>query len=267
MITDKAVRRIARREELPAGIVEKDYVISWLLKELYENSVIKEALAFKGGTALKKVYFPEIWRLSHDVDFTLQADLEAEKIRDGLKQVFISLKRNSGISFSIDSFHVSQDSIIASLQFIGPLIHKNRLRTDITLTEKLLFKPECRVVRTMYPDLPEFKVKVYPLKEILIEKLRSMIQRGKSRDYYDVWRLLKVKKYEMKKISKLLMEKCRINQIEYKPELIFDDERLREAKRHWEKALAELTKELPDFNRVVSDLKKKSFTQTIQNRK
>lgn len=256
MITDKAVRRIARREKLPAGMVEKDYVISWLLKEVYDNPVIRENLAFKGGTALKKVYFPDTWRLSHDLDFTLHNDLKAGDIKEGIKQAFTSLKENSGILFSVDSFHVSPDSIIASLQFKGPLVHKNRLRTDITLTEKLLFAPQWKKLKTVYPDVPEFRVKVYTLKEILIEKLRSIIQRGKSRDYYDVWRLLKVKNYKMEKIDELLEEKCKITQVEYRPELIFDRERLKAAERHWKKALRNLTKELPDFPQVIYELKK-----------
>jgi predicted nucleotidyltransferase component of viral defense system len=68
LINAQALRRISRSQGLPTGMVEKDYVISWFLKEVYENALLKEALIFKGGTALRKVYFPETWRLSHDLD-------------------------------------------------------------------------------------------------------------------------------------------------------------------------------------------------------
>lgn len=257
MITAEALRRISRRQGLPAGMVEKDYAISWFLKETYENTLLKEVSLFKGGTALKKVYFPETWRLSHDLDFTIIGDLGEEAIRDSLEQVFGAITLSNGLVFSLKSFYVTKGSIIASLQFAGPLVQKNRLRIDITLDEKLIFPPEWRIVKTDYPDLPEFRVKVYSLKEILIEKLRSIIQRGKSRDYYDVWRLLKENEFDINEVRDLLIRKCQINEIAYKPELIFDDKRLREANRYWQKALSELTKELPEFEEVVLELRKK----------
>ena len=237
--------------------MEKDYVISWFLKENYVNDLLREAIAFKGGTALRKVYFPETWRLSYDLDFTVLGDLSPEEIADGFKQVFGAAKRNSGIVFSLKSFHATGGSVIASLQFKGPLVQENRIRTDITCGEKLIFDPEWRVVKTVYPDLPEFRVKVYSLEEILIEKLRSIIQRGKSRDYYDVWRLLKENKFDMHPIRELLITKCKINDVQYKPQLIFDDTQLTEAKRYWQKALGELARNLPDFEEAISELKKK----------
>jgi len=259
LITAEALRRISRQQGLPAGFVEKDYAISWFLKDTYENVLLKETLLFKGGTALKKVYFPETWRLSHDLDFTILGDLDTDEIREGLEQVLKTTSQNSGIAFSLDSFHVTEGSIIANLQFRGPLVHRNRIRIDITLNEKLIFDPEWKVITTDYPDLPEFRVKVYSLKEILIEKLRSIMQRGKSRDYYDVWRLLKENRFDMKEVRELLIEKCKINEISYDSELIFDEERLEDARRHWQKALGELTKELPKFDDVVSELKMKLF--------
>jgi predicted nucleotidyltransferase component of viral defense system len=55
----------ARTRNLPLTIVEKDYVLGWLLFGLSRIS----NLVFKGGTALSKIYFPEVWRLSEDLDF------------------------------------------------------------------------------------------------------------------------------------------------------------------------------------------------------
>lgn len=54
----------ARERNLNLNIVEKDYVIGWLL---FGFSLIN-SLVFKGGTALSKIYFPKIWRLSEDLD-------------------------------------------------------------------------------------------------------------------------------------------------------------------------------------------------------
>jgi len=106
-----------------------------------------------------------------------------------------------------------------------------------------------------YEDIPEFEVLVYSPNEILVEKLRSILQRGKARDYYDVWRLMKEKDFNQDKIRELLIMKCQITGVEFKSELIFDKNRLAEAKKFWTIALARLTKNLPDFESVVKDLR------------
>jgi len=53
MLTEEEIRRIARRKNLYVGLTEKDYVLEWLLKGIYESE-IKDSLIFKGGTAIKK---------------------------------------------------------------------------------------------------------------------------------------------------------------------------------------------------------------------
>jgi predicted nucleotidyltransferase component of viral defense system len=70
---------------LSPEIVEKDYVLGWLLKGIYSHPSLSSAFIFKGGTCLKKCYF-ETYRFSEDLDFTLNdsAPLDAEF----LKRVF-----------------------------------------------------------------------------------------------------------------------------------------------------------------------------------
>jgi len=257
LITGNALRRISRTLGMPAGMAEKDYVISWLLKEIYEDTPLKDALIFKGGTALRKAYFPETWRLSHDLDFTILGGLTPNEINSGLRGAFQALDLKCGLAFSFDSFYITEGSIIVRIQYIGPLLYKNQIKADITFDEKLIFDPEWKVITTLYPDLPDFRVKVYTLKEILLEKIRSIIQRGKSRDYYDVWRLLTKNNFIMENIRKLLIMKCEINNIEYNPDLIFNDERLKSVKEYWYKSLTDLTKELPEFDQMILELKKK----------
>jgi predicted nucleotidyltransferase component of viral defense system len=58
-----------------------------------------------------------------------------------------------------------------------------------------------------------FTILVYSMDEILQEKLRSIIQRGKSRDYFDVWMLLNKNKFDKAKIKDIFMEKCKFKNI------------------------------------------------------
>ena len=66
---------ISRREILDTShvlgllpqVVEKDYVLGWILAGIYQHAALKETWIFKGGTCLKKCYF-ETFRFSEDLD-------------------------------------------------------------------------------------------------------------------------------------------------------------------------------------------------------
>lgn len=256
MITADEIRRLAREASLAVGVVEKDYAITWLLYGIYhQDSKLQNLLIFKGGTAIRKVYFPKMWRLSDDLDFTIINRKRPEVVRAGFEEVFSLLASASGITFSLQDFNSGMWSILANIQYVGPLGAKNRIAHDITLRERLVEEPEWKTVDPEYPDMEKFRVKVYSITEVLVEKIRSIIQRGKTRDYYDVWRLLRERAFDKKKIQQLLVKKCEMTGVEYQPELVFDPKRLDEAERYWKHALGYLTKDLPEFKKVISELK------------
>ena len=59
----KGLRRI------PEKVLELDYCLAWFLIGL-SKTTLREYMVFKGGTALKRCYFPE-YRFSEDLDFSL----------------------------------------------------------------------------------------------------------------------------------------------------------------------------------------------------
>jgi predicted nucleotidyltransferase component of viral defense system len=54
---------------IPESVIERDYVLAWFLTGLAGHP-LREVLAFKGGTALRRCWF-EDYRFSEDLDFTL----------------------------------------------------------------------------------------------------------------------------------------------------------------------------------------------------
>ena len=50
-------------------VLERDYLLSWVLAGIGAVPELRETLVFKGGTALKKCYFGD-YRFSEDLDFT-----------------------------------------------------------------------------------------------------------------------------------------------------------------------------------------------------
>jgi predicted nucleotidyltransferase component of viral defense system len=75
------ILEFAREVGLSTKIVEKDYVLGWLLGGISNHPALRSTWLFKGGTCLKKCYF-ETYRFSEDLDFTL-------KIPEHLTQGFL----------------------------------------------------------------------------------------------------------------------------------------------------------------------------------
>lgn len=68
--------------------------------------------------------------------------------------------------------------------------------------------------------------------------------------------LLNKNKFDKAKIKDLFMEKCKFKNIKPEYELFFEDTKLNEARDFWEKGLARLMKEVPEFDTIITDLRK-----------
>jgi len=61
----------ADRSQIPLNIIEKDYWVVWILRQLFSLKKLSPHLTFKGGTSLSKV-FGVIDRFSEDIDLTIE---------------------------------------------------------------------------------------------------------------------------------------------------------------------------------------------------
>lgn len=78
----EALEVAAGRSGRPAHLLEKDIWVVWALAAIY-NSPLGDALTFKGGTSLSKVY-KVIDRFSEDIDLTYDIrELAPDLLRDG----------------------------------------------------------------------------------------------------------------------------------------------------------------------------------------
>ena len=78
----------AKELNLKPDIVEKDYVLNWILAGIAADPVLSKSQIFKGGTCLKKCFF-ENYRFSEDLDFTLtdQETLNSEFLAAQFNQI------------------------------------------------------------------------------------------------------------------------------------------------------------------------------------
>ena len=86
--------------QLTAAVIEKDYVLGWVLAAIAQHSETSANWIFKGGTCLKKCYF-ETYRFSEDLDFTLlpESAYNADSLKKILDEVVEIAGELSGITF------------------------------------------------------------------------------------------------------------------------------------------------------------------------
>jgi hypothetical protein len=76
-------------------VVEKDYALSYLLAGIAANPDLSGTLIFKGGTALKKLYFGD-YRFSEDLDFSAVDAPRGQALEEAVREaVNVATKREN----------------------------------------------------------------------------------------------------------------------------------------------------------------------------
>ncbi|MES0446701.1 MAG: nucleotidyl transferase AbiEii/AbiGii toxin family protein [Desulfobacterales bacterium] len=103
MIDKSEIMEFSREFGLRANVVEKDYVLGWMLAGIFNHPVIESSWVFKGGTCLKKCFF-ETYRFSEDLDFTLSESnhLDQEFLVSCFKEIAQWVYNETGIEIPQD---------------------------------------------------------------------------------------------------------------------------------------------------------------------
>jgi hypothetical protein len=258
MISLSELRRASARLGLGLAQAEHEYALLCALDGLTQTAPLNETFCLKGGTALRQLYFPD-WRHSVDLDFTVLPGFPESTLREGLERWFARIEALHGLRVRLLDFHRPNGSARVRAQFLGPLGHPSRLLLDITLDEKVLLSPERRPVLTGLFAQPVPQVLTYALEELLAEKVRAILERGKARDYYDVWRLLKEKgaAFDSTTVYAILLAKCAHKGLPQPAiERFFSAPILAQAQAYWVSDLADQVKPnlLPSWEQVVAEL-------------
>ncbi len=184
--------------------IEQDLIIERSLVEIFSDDFLRERLAFRGGTALHKLYLKPQARYSEDIDL---------------------------VQIKAESFGPTIDRLKERLRFLGEprrnqKKHNNtlifRVQGESSAQLRLKVEVNCRE-HFAVQGFQEYKLKVksewfegeamlntYTLEELLATKLRALYQRKKGRDLFDLWHastLSEVKINKVIDIWKTYMEK------------------------------------------------------------
>jgi predicted nucleotidyltransferase component of viral defense system len=200
VIPSEEILESARQQGLNANVVEKDYVLGWLLMEIARHPLLGQWV-FKGGTCLKKCFF-ETYRFSEDLDFTVPQGIvyETQAYKAALVECTEAISGAIGIEFPLSDIEIKEShdkadhlTFLGKVSYRGPLMNQTktlpRIKLDLTRHEVLAETPEKRPIRHFYSDAPDPPVEIlcYTVNEILAEKTRALFERqGRARDLYDV---------------------------------------------------------------------------------
>lgn len=130
MIRKQDIIDRATEWQLRPEVVEKDYVLGWLLAG-FGLSTTRTTWIFKGGTCIKKCFF-ETYRFSEDLDFSLlpEASYTQEGIHNVLRDLTSRVSELSGIEFRQDQIEVrprqnkqGQPTFECRIPYRGPLAY------------------------------------------------------------------------------------------------------------------------------------------------
>ena len=164
------------------------------------------------------------------------------------------------IAFDREDHHSHQNSHTFYLRYLGPLPTANDVKVDITIREVLCFPLQERPIHRTYDsfdDLPEHPtVKVYDLREIVVEKLLALSDRARNepRDLYDLWYLfgaadLRIAEMRTELETKLALRQRVVTGMEQI--IAAKEDRLR---RLWAARLAHQMSQLPAFDDVFREV-------------
>lgn len=254
MISTAEVAKQAHRLGVGDRVIEKDYVLSWLLVAIAESE-LRSGLAFKGGTALKRCYYPE-YRFSEDLDFTLCVDLSHDELVEAFEILFPWLGRRANLTLALRSAEQSIfESTTLLVNYVGPLrarLGSRRLKVDVTRGESLLYPLNERPLQAPYSDYPTgITLPTYTLEEIVIEKLCALIGRTEPRDLYDLHWLFEWGDVDLGFLPANFVAKCRHKGVDPKRLDQVLTDKVGTFERLWASRLAVQVPDLPHLNEVL----------------
>jgi predicted nucleotidyltransferase component of viral defense system len=270
MISKQDILDRAVEWQLRHDVVEKDYVLGWVLAAIAQHPETSTNWIFKGGTCLKKCYF-ETYRFSEDLDFTLlpEAAYDAAALQKILIELVGAAQELSGITFPLDVVSVrarkdklGRETFAGKIGYRGPLgiVSTPRVLFDLTKHEPVLGEPENRPVFHPYPDqLPDgTTVRAYYLEELLAEKTRALLERTLPRDLYDVVFLLESRfgDFDLDEARELFRGKCEAKSLTppSSADLMAVVRSAVELRSEWENMLGHQLPSLPPFEPHLSRL-------------
>ena len=280
----KSLRRrleeVSKASGIRLDILQQDYLLSWVLVGISRVKELSAMLVLKGGTALKKCFFGD-YRFSEDLDFTaLEKDLAGQQKMNRLFQNVHKItqeivQEHAAIDLFFENYKEktphpkNQQAYVVRAKFPWQREALTTVMIEISYDEDVCLPILERSIFHSYGEIIEDKVNCYSLEEIIIEKLRAIIQntkkmhergwsRSRVRDYYDILNIFKSyeDKVDLTLIGKFLERKFAKKSVMFPSTAdFFDPIIMQQIKTSWNNWLSPLTVKVPMYEEALKELK------------
>ena len=211
MIEKRLVQWYASDAGVDLDIAEREVVLTYVLSILSDGGLLNR-LAFKGGTAIRKIYLGGTGRFSLDLDFSATGDVAPDALVLDLTGL-LHEQTHHGLTFSIPSpdYYATDDSCGAEVTYRHDWVTAGRFGVQISFRARpLLPVTPAPLRRERYfdwmgiepPDVPALN-----LLEVIGEKVRAAIQRTRVRDLYDLYQFAH-RPFDRDVVRRVVIVKC-----------------------------------------------------------
>ena len=182
MLSEKVILELSKKWQTTEANIAREYFQHLFLRSLYRSKEAKKVL-FKGGTALRIVYGSP--RFSEDLDFSAQTRSYSliEKI---IEETLLRLSLEEKIEL-VEAKTTTGGYLAQVLGKIGGLSVK--IQIEISQRNGRTIEPDSFLVSS--PFLPEYLILTFPRNLLIAEKIQACLTRQKSRDFFDIYFLLR----------------------------------------------------------------------------
>ena len=165
--------------------VEQDIVLTRLMAEVANDEYLAEALVLKGGTCLHKLWLPEPWRYSKDLDYARTEDTPMGPVFDAL--------RAAGRRVGLDDTRtrVSSGRLVSHVTYRADYADGATMKITVDIPTSPPAVPARTQTRTLTVARPggttTAEIVTVTPEEMIASKAAAVFGRKQPRDAYDVW--------------------------------------------------------------------------------
>jgi len=259
MIRMAEVLRFAGQSRIDVGIAVQEVILTILLQRIF-TSPLGDRLAFKGGTALRKLVFGAAGRFSEDLDFAVIAD-DHELAQLELEELLVNQAADEVSVSLVRSEIAGPGTMQSSFRFESP-IGAGTFEVDATSSERPVLLGARRQHLAAQPYFAALGFVVSDVLavrscEMAAEKLCAIHRRSENRnpkDIWDLWKWLSVASPREAEVLRILWpSRLWLDGVSWRGEGWFD--RLTDRQFNWDRLRPLVPAGRLDAEQIVSELK------------
>jgi predicted nucleotidyltransferase component of viral defense system len=211
MIEKRLIQWYAANSGVDLDIAEREVVLTYVMKVLSDAGLLSH-LAFKGGTAIRKIYLGNQGRFSLDLDFTMVSDLSPEEYVLDIVSV-LQGQDHYGITFAIRSedYYANPDSCGTIVTYRHDWATTGNFSIQVSFRAKPILPVQpAGLIKERYFQWLGIEppiVLTMDLHEIIGEKIRATAQRSRMRDLYDLYQFTSLR-FDRSLVRRIAILKC-----------------------------------------------------------